>query len=194
MGKYFNPTSTNAIKKAGGCQLSGATYQELMKQLDYSKCLVGRFNQGLFYVMPLLSNNQEYEAFMRQYIDGGFLSYEFYSMPNSVFGISATSGAAASVTSGTVVSATSGTVVSATSGAAASATSGAAASLTSGTVASATSGTVASTTSDKARYKRIVRINAMMAMNAGLVATCRYCKSEGQSGQKCPKKCGGYCI
>ena len=178
MGKYFNPTSTNAIKKAGGCQLSGATYQELMKQLDYSKCLVGRFNRGLLYVMPLMSNNQEYEALMRQYIDGGFLSYEFYSMPNSVFGISATSGTVASATSGTVASATSGTVASATSG----------------TVASSTSGTVASATSDKARYERIVRINAMMAMNAGLVATCRYCKSEGQSGQKCPKKCGGYCI
>ena len=162
MGKYFNPTSTNAIKKAGGCQLSGATYQELMKQLDYSKCLVGRFNQGQLYVMPLLSNNQEYEAFMRQYRDGGFLSYEFYSMPNSVFGISATSGTVASATSGTV--------------------------------ASATSGTVASVTSDEARYERSVCINAMMAMKAGLVAACRYCKSEGQSGQKCPKKCGGYCM
>ena len=73
-------------------------------------------------------------------------------------------------------------------------TSGTESSVTSGVTASVTSGVTASLTSDEARYERIVRINAMMAVKAGLVATCRNCKSEGQSGQKCPKKCGGYCM
>jgi hypothetical protein len=179
MGKYFNPPTANAAFAAGGLRLNNVTkYQELMTRLPKGYVLVGRFNRGLSHLMPLLPNENEYNKFMRQYNDGHLITYEFYAMPNSVFGISTTSGSAASTTSGSVASATSGTV----------------ASVTSGTAASTTSGAAASTTSDEAHYARILRINAVLAMMAGLVATCRNCKSEGQSGQKCPKKCGGYCI
>ena len=186
MGKYFNPPNADAAEAAGGLLLNATEYRDLMRRLPKGYVLVGRFNRGLFYVMPLLPNEDEYDEFMRQYNYGYLLSYEFYAMPNSVFGISVTSGAVTSVTSGAAASLT--------SGAAASVTSGAAASVTSGAAASVTSGAAASATSDEARYERIVRSNAMMAMKAGFTATCRYCKSEGQSGQKCPKKCGGYCI
>jgi hypothetical protein len=162
MGKYFNPANADAASAAGGILLNATEYRDLMRRLPTGYALVGRFNRGLFYLMPLLPNEDEYNAFMRQYNEGSLLSYEFYAMPNSVFGISVTSDTAASVTSGVV--------------------------------ASVTSGTAASVTSDEACYEQIVRINAMMTMKAGLVATCRYCKSESQSGQKCPKNCGGYCI
>jgi hypothetical protein len=178
MGKYFNPPTANAAFAAGGLRLNVTKYQELMTRLPKGYVLVGRFNRGLSYVMPILPNENEYDEFMRQYNEGHLISYEFYAMPNSVFGISVTSGTAASTTSGTASSTTSGT----------------AASTTSGSAASTTSGAASSTTSDEAHNTRILRINAVLAMMAGLVATCRNCKSEGQSGQKCPKKCGGYCV
>ena len=171
MGKYFNPPTAVAAFAKGGLRLKVTKYSDLMGRLPKGYVLVGRFNQGLFYVMPLLSNEGEYTEFMGQYNDGHLFSYEFYAMPNSVFGISVTSGTAASVTSGQ------------------------AASVTSGQAASTTSGQTASTTSGQtAHYEKILAINAVMAMEAGLIATCRNCKSEGQSGQKCPNTCGGYCI
>ena len=218
MGKYFNPSTRVAAIRAGGRSLHGYNYSELMKQLCPGECLVGCFNNGRFNLMPLLSNEKEYNEFMLQYNGGLLLSYEFYAMPNSVFGIcaaaSTSSGASARTTASTVpgatastvpgatASTTSGATASTTSGATASTTSGTAASTTSGTAASTTSGTAASTTSGTAtsnigdvesHYKKIVSINAMMAEKAGMVATCRNCKSNGRSGQKCPK-CGGYCF
>ena len=232
MGKYFNLTTEEAAIRAGGRLLHGCDYRELMKQLGSNECLVGRFNRGVFYVMPVLPNKPEYDEFMHQYNGGYLLSYEFYAMPNSVFGIcdvsaasttsgtsaSTTSGASASTTSGTTASTTSGTAASTLygtaastlygtaastlSGTAASTLSGTAASTLYGTAASTTSGTAASTMSGvvasnigdvETRYDEIVHINALMAEKAGMVATCRNCKSNGRSGQKCPK-CGGYCF
>ena len=176
MGKYFNLTTEEAAIRAGGRLLHGCDYRELMKQLGSNECLVGRFNRGVFYVMPVLPNKPEYDEFMHQYNGGYLLSYEFYAMPNSVFGICDVS--AASTTSGTAASTLYGT----------------AASTTSGTAASTMSGVVASNIGDvETRYDEIVHINALMAEKAGMVATCRNCKSNGRSGQKCPK-CGGYCF
>ena len=192
MGKYFNPPTRAAAIGAGGRQLNGTRYPELMKQLAPGECLVGRFDRGLFYLMPLLLTKNEYDEFMHQYNGGYLLSYEFYAMPNSVFGICDVS--AASTISGASASTTSGASASTTSGASASTTSGASASTTSGTAASTTSGTAASNIGDiETHYEKIVRINALMAEKAGMVATCRNCKSNGRSGQKCPK-CGGYCF
>ena len=200
MGKYFNLTTEEAAIRAGGRLLHGCDYRELMKQLGSNECLVGRFNRGVFYVMPVLPNKPEYDEFMHQYNGGYLLSYEFYAMPNSVFGIcdvsaaSTTSGTSASTTSGASASTTSGTTASTTSGTAASTLYGTAASTTSGTAASTMSGVVASNIGDvETRYDEIVHINALMAEKAGMVATCRNCKSNGRSGQKCPK-CGGYCF
>lgn len=139
MGKYFNPSTHAAAIGAGGRQLNGTRYPELMKQLAPGECLVGRFNRGLFYLMPLLPTENEYDEFMRQYSSGLLLSYEFYAMPNSVFGICDIS--ATSTSSGASASTISSASASTTSGASASTTSGTAASTTSGTAASTTSGT-----------------------------------------------------
>ena len=114
MGKYFNLTTEEAAIRAGGRLLHGCDYRELMKQLGSNECLVGRFNRGVFYVMPVLPNKPEYDEFMHQYNGGYLLSYEFYAMPNSVFGIcaaaSTSSGASARTTASTVPGATASTV------------------------------------------------------------------------------------
>ena len=118
MGKYFKPSTDEAAIGAGGRQLRGFDYRELMKQLGSNECLVGRFDRGLFYLMPLLSTENEYDEFMHQYNGGYLLSYEFYAMPNSVFGIcaaaSTSSGASARTTASTVPGATASTVPGAT--------------------------------------------------------------------------------
>jgi hypothetical protein len=147
MGKYFNPTTEDAVRNAGGRELyvyGKYQYLSLIREIKYGECLVGRFNKGFSHVMPLLNNEDEFEEFMNQYNKGYFLSYEFYAMPNSVFDINQTSSVVASVASSVVASTVASTVASAASSTASSAVASAVASAVPSAVASATPSTVAS--------------------------------------------------
>jgi|LakMenEpi03Aug12_release.lakeMendotaPanAssembly.Ray.scaffolds.fasta_scaffold11664_17 hypothetical protein len=148
MGKYFNPTTEEAVRNAGGRELyvyGKYQYLSLMREIKYGECLVGRFNKGFSHVMPLLNNEDEFEEFMNQYNAGYFLSYEFYAMPNSVFDINQTSNTASSAASSTIASAASSVVASGASSGASSAVDSAVASGASSTASSTASSAVTST-------------------------------------------------
>ena len=80
MGRYYNPALDLRTK---GRALRSGPYTDLIKQLREGECLIGLFDRGLFFIAPVLYDQDEYDVFMQQYNEGHLLSYEFYAIPSS---------------------------------------------------------------------------------------------------------------
>lgn len=82
MGKYFNPVDElpNVGKK-----IYGSSWDNLKRQVPSNSYLIGLFDRIVLKVAPYLHSENEFNAFNSQYMNGMFISRDFYIISQSDF-------------------------------------------------------------------------------------------------------------
>ena len=86
MGRYFNPATEEDIIAAGGRLITGdCVHSSLVCQLNPGEAL-GMFSDRIrFKHVPDVTDQREFEEFVRQYDQGIILLIGFYAIPEDKF-------------------------------------------------------------------------------------------------------------